>query len=195
MQTDPRTLFVALSLLIASLGLSACGQGTDEAPAGEAAGQEAAAPADDGALAADVLKDWDALKTIMMDVGDAMPAENFDFKPTDELRTFGEQLMHIAGANVRFMTWVDPNAVAPTLPEGTDKADVLQAVSDSFDFGSQVLGAQTNASIQEVVEDAGFLGPSTRARIAYRTMIHTWDEYGVMTVYLRVNDIVPPMSR
>ena len=53
---------------------------------------------------------------------------------------------------------------------------------------------QTDASLQELV-DGGFLGESTRTRVVYRTLIHTWSEYGVMTVYLRLNDIVPPASR
>ena len=43
--------------------------------------------------------------------------------------------------------------------------------------------------------DGGYLGESNRARIAYQAMIHTRQEYGVMTVYLRLNDIVPPASR
>ena len=103
--------------------------------------------------------------------------------------------MHVAGANVGLMARLDAGATAPELPEATDKAAVLQALSDSFDFGSTVLQGQSDASIQEVIEGPGFLGDSTRARIAYRTMSHTWDEYGAMTVYLRLNDIVPPLSR
>lgn len=162
------------------------------------AGAEFQAPAADApaTLPGDLLKDWEALKDTMLKLGDAMPPDKFGFKPTPEVRTFGEQLMHVAGANVNLVKLLDPKATAPTLPEKpTAKADVLKALGDSFDFGTAVLKAQTVGTLQETVQGPRFLGPSTRARIAYRTMGHTWDEYGVMTVYLRLNGIVPPASR
>ena len=103
----------------------------------------------DEALSADLRKDWEALKDTMMQLGDAMPPDKFTFKPTPELRTFGEQLMHVAGANVGLMGLLDPDVTAPTLPEATEKAEALQALSDSFDFGSDILRGQTSASVQE----------------------------------------------
>ncbi|MBI2835096.1 MAG: DinB family protein [Acidobacteria bacterium] len=147
-------------------------------------------------LAGDLSKDWAALKDTMMKLADAIPDDKFGYRPTPELRTFAEQLMHVAGANVNFMKLLDPKAAAPTLPQKpTPKAEAMKALGDSFDFGATVLKGETDATLQETVQGPRFLGPSTRARIVYRTMGHTWDEYGVMTVYLRLNGIVPPASR
>ena len=190
-----RSLFVVSLLTTVSFGLAACNTPVDDSVATveEAAAEESAAM-EEGALAAVVLKDWEDLKTAMMDFGDAMPAENFDFKPTDELRNFGEQLMHVASAHLFYMGNLDTDAARPDLGEPVEKADVLQALSDSFDFGTEILSGQTDASLREMV-DGGYLGESNRARIAYMAMIHTRQEYGVMTVYLRLNDIVPPASR
>ena len=190
-----RSLFVVSFLTTVSFGLAACNTPVDDSVATveEAAAEESAAM-EEGALAAVVLKDWEDLKTAMMDFGDAMPAENFDFKPTDELRNFGEQLMHVASAHLFYMGNLDTDAARPDLGEPVEKADVLQALSDSFDFGTEILSGQTDASLREMV-DGGYLGESNRARIAYMAMIHTRQEYGVMTVYLRLNDIVPPASR
>ena len=190
-----RTLFVASFLTAVSFGLAACNTPIDDSvtPVEESAAEESAAM-EEGALAAVVLKDWEDLKTAMMEFGDAMPAENFDFKPTDELRSFGEQLMHVASAHLFYMGNLDTDAARPDLGEPVEKADVLQALSDSFDFGTEILSGQTDASLREMV-DGGYLGESSRARIAYQAMIHTRQEYGVMTVYLRLNDIVPPASR
>ena len=195
MHSALRALLVAVSLVVVSIGLPACSQGAGEAPVSEAAASPELPVSADEALSADLRKDWEALKDTMMQLGDAMPPDKFTFKPTPELRTFGEQLMHVAGANVGLMGLLDPDVTAPTLPEATEKVEALQALSDSFDFGSDILRGQTSASVQETIEGPGFLGPSTRARIVYRTMSHTWDEYGVMTVYLRLNHIVPPASR
>ena len=190
-----RTLFVASLLTTVSFGLAACNTPIDDSvtPVEESAAEESAAM-EEGALAAVVLKDWEDLKTAMMDFGNAMPAENFDFKPTDELRNFGEQLMHVASAHLFYMGNLDTDAARPDFGEPVEKADVLQALSDSFDFGTEILSGQTDASLREMV-DGGYLGESNRARIAYMAMIHTRQEYGVMTVYLRLNDIVPPASR
>ena len=190
-----RTLFVASLLTTVSFGLAACNTPIDDSvtPVEESAAEESAAM-EEGALAAVVLKDWEDLKTAMMEFGDAMPAENFDYKPTDELRNFGEQLMHVASAHLFYMGNLDTDAARPDFGEPVEKADVLQALSDSFDFGTEILSGQTDASLREMV-DGGYLGESNRARIAYMAMIHTRQEYGVMTVYLRLNDIVPPASR
>ena len=190
-----RTLFVASLLTTVSFGLAACNTPIDDSvtPVEESAAEESAAM-EEGALAAVVLKDWEDLKTAMMEFGDAMPAENFDYKPKEELRNFGEQLMHVASAHLFYMGNLDTDAARPDFGEPVEKADVLQALSDSFDFGTEILSGQTDASLREMV-DGGYLGESNRARIAYMAMIHTRQEYGAMTVYLRLNDIVPPASR
>ena len=190
-----RTLFVASLLTTVSFGLAACNTPIDDSvtPVEESAAEESAAM-EEGALAAVVLKDWEDMKTAMMEFGDAMPAENFDYKPKEELRNFGEQLMHVASAHLFYMGNLDTDAARPDFGEPVEKADVLQALSDSFDFGTEILSGQTDASLREMV-DGGYLGESNRARIAYMAMIHTRQEYGVMTVYLRLNDIVPPASR
>ena len=190
-----RTLFVASLLTTVSFGLAACNTPIDDSvtPVEESSAEESAAM-EEGALAAVVLKDWEDLKTAMMEFGDAMPAENFDYKPKEELRNFGEQLMHVASAHLFYMGNLDTDAARPDFGEPVEKADVLQALSDSFDFGTEILSGQTDASLREMV-DGGYLGESNRARIAYMAMIHTRQEYGVMTVYLRLNDIVPPASR
>ena len=46
------------------------------------------------------VRDWQASKQFTLDVANAMPAEFYDFKPNPEEMTFGEQMIHIAGANV-----------------------------------------------------------------------------------------------
>jgi hypothetical protein len=133
----------------------------------------------------------------MMAIADAMPAEKFGYKPTPAQRSFGEQILHVAGANVMIMKMIDPSATAPAIDQkATSKTAILKALSDSYDFGEAALKSQTDQSAQQVVNDAPrYLGPSTRARLVYQTMIHAEDEYGAMTVYLRLNDIVPPASR
>ena len=54
-------------------------------------------------LSGDVLADWQRMKQIMMGIADAMPEDQFDYASTPEQRTFGEQILHVAGGNVMLM--------------------------------------------------------------------------------------------
>jgi uncharacterized damage-inducible protein DinB len=82
-------------------------------------------------------------------------------------------------------------------PAATSKADILKALSDSFDWGASAIKEQTDETmlrVEQVPAQLQFLGPSTRYRIVTFMLGHTWDIYGQMAVYLRLNGIVPPAS-
>ena len=71
-----------------------------------------------------------------------------------------------------------------------------QALDDSFDYGAAILKPQTDETLMQSVTSAPkFLGPSSRARIIGFLVGHTWDIYGQMAVYLRLNGRVPPASQ
>jgi hypothetical protein len=80
----------------------------------------------------------------------------------------------------------------------TSRPDVLKALADSFDYGTAVLEEQTDATIVQQAGSTrfdGFMGPSARIRVVYFVIGHTWDIYGQMVVYLRLNGLVPPASQ
>jgi hypothetical protein len=56
-----------------------------------------------GSIQGDALKDWSNMKETMTKIADAMPEEKFGFKPTPAQRSYGEQILHVAGANVFFL--------------------------------------------------------------------------------------------
>ena len=61
------------------------------------------------------LQDWTRLKDTMMKIADAMPEDKFAFRATPPQRTFGEQILHVAEANVNQMGRLGSKAVAPTV--------------------------------------------------------------------------------
>jgi uncharacterized damage-inducible protein DinB len=147
-------------------------------------------------LGGDLSRDWTSQMATMMATADAMPADTFAFKPTDAQRDFGQQILHVAGANVGLMGVLGSAATAPTInQEATDKAAILEALNDSFDYGAAVLETMSDAELQERIQGPAFMGEGTRTRFVYRAMMHTEDIYGQMVVYLRLNGIVPPASR
>ena len=152
--------------------------------------------AQSGTLQADALKDWTNMKETMTKIADAMPEDKFGFKPTPAQRSFGEQIMHVAGANIMIMKTLGGKAAAPAINQkATAKADIVKALGESFDYGIAVLKEQNDQSMVEAVQGPSFIGRATRARLVWDTIGHAWDEYGAMTVYLRLNGVVPPASR
>ena len=142
----------------------------------------------------DLSKDWAAQKTLLVTLANAMPEDKYGFKPTPAQRTFGEHVLHIAQINVMLTKALGGKTPEPAINmKATTKADMIKAMSDSFDYGAKVIAEFNNATIQETIQ-APFMGPSTRARIMFFLNGHTQDTYGQMVVYLRLNGQTPPAS-
>jgi uncharacterized damage-inducible protein DinB len=149
-------------------------------------------------LQAELLNDWSALKTTMHKIAAEMPADKYTFRPTDAQQTFGERTVHIATVNVALLGSLDGTGAAkPTIdPKATAKDAAIKALDDSFDYGTALLKQQSDQTLlQTAVSAPKFLGPSSRARVITFLVGHTWDIYGQMVVYLRLNGHVPPASQ
>jgi uncharacterized damage-inducible protein DinB len=142
----------------------------------------------------DLLKDWTAMKDQMAKEAAAMPEDKFGFKPTPAQRNFGEHVLHIAQINVMLTQALGGKTPAPQIDmKAPNKAAMIKAMNDSFDYGIAVIKEFDNKTIQDTIQ-APFMGASTRARIMFFLLGHTWDTYGQMAVYLRLNGVVPPAS-
>lgn len=155
-------------------------------------------------LSADALKDWRMQKDTMMKIADAMPEDKFGYKSTPAQRSWGEQILHVAGGNIFLLRFLGGKAAAPAIDtndmvafglKASTKAQYLKALSDSFDYGEAVLKEFSDAQLTETVKGPPWMGASTRVRMFYDAVAHCQDIYGQMAVYLRLNGIVPPASR
>ena len=142
-------------------------------------------------VSGDLLTDWSGMKDTMAKLAEAMPEEKFGYKPTPAQRSYGEQILHVAADNVGIMKLLGGKTSEPTIDKNAaSKADILKALADSYDYGTAVIREQTDRSMAEPVQVPNFTG--TRARLVWSAIGHAWDEYGVMTVYLRLNGIARP---
>jgi uncharacterized damage-inducible protein DinB len=148
-------------------------------------------------IQADVLKDWISLKDTMAKIAEAMPEDKYSFKATPPERTYAAQILHIAQVNVGLLGALGGKATAPMINmNATKKADVIKAMNDSFDYGTALIKEFDDQGMLAAAPKAPpFLGPSTRARVVYGLVGHTWDIYGQMVVYLRLSGGVPPASQ
>jgi hypothetical protein len=138
----------------------------------------------------------------VMGVAEAMPANKFNFVPTDgafkNVRTFGVQARHIGFC-------LNEVAVAllgePMLPhadqEGpknlTSKEDIVRYLKDAFAHAHRAIGTLTNDNLLEQIADPYVEKLRTsRLDAAGIFLSHTWDHYGQMVEYLRMNNLVPP---
>ncbi len=148
-------------------------------------------------IQAELLKDWTDLKATMSKIAAEMPEDKYTLKPTPAQQTFGERVVHVATTNVFLMRLFGGKAAAPMIDaKATTKAAAIKALDDSFDYGIALIKEQNDQTMmQAVANPPGFIGPSSRARIAYTTLGHTWDIYGQLAVYLRLGGGVPPASQ
>ena len=155
------------------------------------------AAAQNPSVQAELLKDWTGLKTTMDKIAAEMPDDKFSFKPTPAQQSFGERVVHVAQVNVGLGGLLGGKAAKPMIDaKATAKAEAIKAMDDSFDYLTASIKEQTDATMmQAVAMPPGFLGPSSRARVVYTLLGHTWDIYGQMAVYLRLSGKVPPASQ
>ena len=142
--------------------------------------------------------DWQISKQFTLEVANAMPAEFYNFKPNPDEMTFGEQIVHIAGANVfRFkqITGVRPPfEFDPAHLPPTDKASAMKMLEQSFDYVIQVLPGITDEQLKRTWHVPSWKGrtePDGRAMIM-NMFVHTAHHRAQCEVYMRVKGIKPP---
>lgn len=143
----------------------------------------------------------------VVSAADAMPDEKYSFAPTGGeftgVRTFGEQVKHLAANNYRMASrmlgrTVTPDQEAESGPEDVrSKAQIMEYVKGSFKALHQAVATVTAESAVAAVSTAraGTGQQNTRVQFAIDAVAHSYDHYGQIVDYLRMNGIVPPASR
>jgi uncharacterized damage-inducible protein DinB len=123
-----------------------------------------------------------------------MPEEDYSFKPTPEVRSFGQIIGHIADAQYRFCSVAlgetDP---APGIEKSkTTKADLVKALSDALTYCDKAYSAMTDAHAADMVKFFGRDQPKL-AILAFNSA-HNMEHYGNLVTYMRIKGLVPPSS-
>jgi uncharacterized damage-inducible protein DinB len=135
---------------------------------------------------------------LVIGVADAMPADKYDFRVTNEVRTFGEQVKHVAGVYANLMSWVrgvsSPKEGNNVFMSLKTKDEIMAALRKTVAENTAALKRMTAARLAGRI-NTEFFGRVSRAFVAQMVIGHTNRHYGQMVVYLRLNGIVPPISR
>ena len=130
----------------------------------------------------------------------AMPEEKYSFLPVPEVRSFGQQMVHIAQANGSIMEWHVEGKKNPTWPYSGDgkeqvvsKTDVIAQLNASYDYIQKGLSQMTDGMLLDRFKTE--MGEFSRYWGLHLILDHATHHRGQAVVYLRLNGIKPPEYR
>jgi hypothetical protein len=144
---------------------------------------------------------------------EAMPEDKYSFRPVvpasasnaatsvgpTQLRSFADQVKHVACANFAFAAELDGKTPPDNCENGgpspaKSRADLLTYLRNSFAAMNASLNAIASKNMYDPIEGR-YAGPNTRLGLAGTAIWHVADHYGQIVLYLRFNGVVPPASR
>jgi uncharacterized damage-inducible protein DinB len=169
-------------LVFACLGLAA------------AAGAQTANPVSDA-----VRTNWKGARANIRESADQMGDANFAFKPVDSVRTFGQVLAHVAGANYLFCAAAKgeaaPHAEDEFEKSATTKAAIVKALDDSLAYCDAAFAALTDKNAGDMVAMPFGMPKAPRVSPLMGNTGHLNEHYGNLVTYFRIKGMVPPSSK
>jgi uncharacterized damage-inducible protein DinB len=148
-----------------------------------------------GGAASEVQRSYAGLKANVLKAADKMPAEDYQFKPTPEVRTFARVANHITEAQLHScgaLNHTAADAMAKVPAETADKAAIVEALKASFAECDKAYASATDATMTEMFD----LGKSKRsgAGLLWGNISHDNEQYATLALYMRLKGLVPPSS-
>jgi uncharacterized damage-inducible protein DinB len=140
--------------------------------------------------------------TIRRDLAEAaasMPAEEYAFKPTPQVRSFAELVGHVVNANFFFCSQAkgERSPATTNYEKAADKAALVKGMTDALAYCDGVVAGITDTSFNELIKLAGPGGAtpqSPRGAVLMFNTTHNNEHYGNIVVYMRLKGHVPPSS-
>ena len=146
-------------------------------------------------LSASVKRDYQGVRDYFIRAAEKMPESNYGFKPSPDVRSFGQVVAHVADDQYNLCAPAkgEIREAAYTAIENTlsKKADLVPALKEAFAYCDGAYDALTDASGAEAVKP-GMM--RNKFAMLNWNLWHTWEHYGNVVVYLRMKGLVPPSS-
>jgi hypothetical protein len=148
-------------------------------------------------------RSFNVFSNYLVVAAEMMPESAYSFRPTPDVRNFGEQINHATGAHYSFchQAGLPPGVqkkTAPNLRAVTTKAEIVKALRDSITYCTAIMAAATEPWLMETMPDLGGsssgLIPAIRAHAFMYGNVHTAEDYGTITTYIRMSGLVPPST-
>lgn len=139
---------------------------------------------------------WQRAIEYTMEVAKAMPAEKYNFKPTDISMTFHEQMVHLVN-NLGFLsgkiTGNQVDFLKSAEPGELEKEEIISYLRKAFRHVSRLMEESDDTTVQEMIEFGGEEIP--KENIFYLMRDHMTHHRAQAVLYLRMNGIEPPKYR
>jgi uncharacterized damage-inducible protein DinB len=142
-----------------------------------------------------VLKDWQRAKGYTLHYLQAMPEKDYNFKPTPEMRTFAEHMLHFTDANFELAPLAG-GLTSPLAPGAAGKSEkskdaVIKMVTDGYDF---VISNITNMKPAQFQDTIKLFNKYTMSKGTLLSKIfeHQTHHRGQTTVYFHLVGVKPP---
>lgn len=141
---------------------------------------------------------WEGAKRNLLGAAKAMPDDKYGFRPVATVRTYGEILAHVAGANFVFCSAArgekSPHAEDAFEKAAQTRAQIVKALEDSIAYCDAAYKGLTDRGASETIVAPFGGGKSPRASALMGNTGHLQEHYGNLVTYLRINGLVPPSS-
>jgi len=164
--------------------------------AGIAGAQAAKAPSPPSTPMKDVVHNWNDAGRKLIAMAEDFPEAQYDWKPTPEVRSFAEQLLHAAGSAYFFEAFAKGQKPAEEDPKRSNfksKAEIVAYVKKAIADGAKFIQAPGEAGLSKNVSLFG--RNVTLLGLWAEAAEHSGEHYGQLVVYYRMNKMVPPESR
>lgn len=147
----------------------------------------------------DIVKEWERAKAYTKEYLEAMPETGYALKPTPEMRSFAEQMLHLTDGNYSFASAATGEKSPIGMGEAeksTDKskANVTTQVLAGYDFVINSIKKLTPEQLNETVKLFGQFEMS-RSVALNKGFEHQTHHRGQTTVYIRLAGAKPPQEK
>ena len=140
----------------------------------------------------DARQTYALIKDSVLKAADRMPAEDYSFRTTPQVRTYAEMIAHIAEAQFRMCAVVKGEAPTGSAASKTTKAELVPALKASFDYCDPVYETMTDSAGAAKVKWARW--EMSRLGLLNWNISHDNEMYGILGAFLRLKGLVPPSS-
>ena len=144
-------------------------------------------------LTANAKVQFGALSGFVVRSAEKVPEGLYNFRPTAEVRTFSELFGHVADAMFSMCATAAGTKPPRTgIEKMTGKPVLVAALKEGVAYCNTVYDGMTDQKGLEAVPF--YFGPTPRLSVMYFVVTHTYEHYGNLVTYMRLNKIVPPSS-
>jgi len=190
-----RRVFIVL-MVFAVLALAA-GPARAQSPAKAPAKK---IPKSSGRMSDDMINAWNSVARKLIVMAEDFPEDKYDYRPTAEVRSFRQMMLHIADVNFLLAKAVKGQPVDlaeedPSAEKFRTRKEVADFLTKSFAEGAALIQEKGERGMRQQVKHPFAERLVTTHSLWMLGIEHSGEHYGNLVVYYRLNGLVPPASR